>query len=513
MRASRRRKPIRKSGTRTANSRPAKQPSRKAAERRGQAPIPLLSPPSGQTTLVHFILRPENLAVLFLFAVIYTKFIYSHAYELMIGASVPATLFVDLRIFYSAAQAAFTLDGNPYDPAYINTLLPEHVFPFLYPPIGLLQFYPYSFLTFEQAKLFSIAMNHLGLLALIYVTVFHLLKDVLDRPLRLAVLATFVLLYWPITQTIRLGQVNIMLTLALMIFFVALRSRRDGIAGMVLAVAVCIKTYPVLLALPLLMCQRVAPVAYAFATGVVLVGLTLVLMPFDVWMAWFTDILPKGGYGQAAEGFMSPAVPWNQGLNGVFAHAFIGLDTAGEGARVMYAPAAAKLLTYASTLVVLGITVAAILAARRRFPGNSAELSVLLFLPVLFLISPLSWNHHTLYLMPTLLLLLIMALDRLKSAPVFAVGILGVMVLLGMPLPNAARAFELEFLSVLALWLVMVGLATGRLRLPAADGIATAGTAAKAGANTGAKAGAETTAGTPESAPFPPGSAPQPKGA
>lgn len=174
------------------------------------------------------------------------------------------------------------------------------------------------------------------------------------------------------------------------------------VGAALLVLAVLLKTYPLVL-LPLLFI-----IGYRRAVALTLAGLgavalaSLVILPSGLWAEWLNVIVPSGAPGAAPSGLFSPAAVWNQSLNGVFARLF----TESEWSHpLLVNPALARALTWGSAGVVL-LTTAAVAWRVRTWP-DALDRVLRVALPAIFLVAPLSWEHHLVYTLPSVLTLLL----------------------------------------------------------------------------------------------------------
>ncbi len=389
---------------------------------------------------------------LFLAVSLFAKFIYSFAYQPIFEPEFTDANFIDLNIFFSAAHATFNQGLSPYDVETLKAIRGPDTLPFLYPPPGLLQFYPLSWLTFEQAVIFQVAASHAALLGIIYLIARHFAQPfATGRYLTMMFAALFVMWFWPVAVTLKLGQINIFLAFFLTLFWVLVREKKDLSAGMVLALCVAIKTYPVLLGLPLLIHGRYRALAGAIGMGAALLIVTLFVVPFEAWQAWFHDVAPNGGLAKMPEGMFWPGAPYNQSLNGVFTRLFdLDQNSSGPGAQW------ARGLGYAAVLTVLVVSALAarVIAVSRQRHG--LEWSIAIFFLAQFLIAPFTWNHHATYLLPVVVLTMFASVTQLRVRPISALIALGACLTLSLPLSASLLNFNVAFLAVFALWVAAV---------------------------------------------------------
>ena len=179
------------------------------------------------------------------------------------------------------------------------------------------------------------------------------------------------------------------------------------LAAFFLALAILLKTYPIILIPLLLLTRRWRESLYTVGWLGLAVIVSLFILPNAVWHDWLVNVFPTGGYMNTPAGMYPPAAIWNQNLNGFFARAFTENSWSNP---VSVNTDLARLLTYAAAglaAVITGLTV----WYSRSYKDN-LDRTMLVALPAMYLIAPFSWEHHLVYLLPSILILL-------NSRPVF----------------------------------------------------------------------------------------------
>lgn len=352
------------------------------------------------------------LGLIFLF--LYVPFVIDHGF---LAASQPS---MDLPSFYYASEATFERDVSPYTPTAwqgLQNRLQQRVYPYLYPPPSLLFFAPLSSVPYQVAKTLVLVGNHLALLALLYLLLFRIMTAA--RPwssaaatgegsrllgwLILPLLVLYALHFQPVVVTLDHGQINLAVLVLLSLFWIGLRERRPGaLSALPLAGAILLKTYPAMF-LPLLIIRRRWRTA-AWTAGYVaaMSGLAWFVLPRQVWRDWMADVLPTGGYANTLFGGLPPALPWNQSFNGFAARLF---QQPGYAWRAD--PFLAKALPLVLALVVVGtLTWLAFRLSRRRETRYLNDEFVLVLISI-YLVAPLSWEHHLVFVLPGAMLALV----------------------------------------------------------------------------------------------------------
>lgn len=310
---------------------------------------------------------------------------------------------VDLAAFYAASVQAFANGLSPYDVEALRQIRGDGVItpPFIYPPTSLILFYPLSFFSWSGAQLTVWISNLLVVGVLAWLLPLALCR--LDIGKRFAMVATClfaILLFGPIVVAMHHGQINLFLLLCLSAFWVLARSGRAVGAAIFLTLAILLKTYPIVL-LPLLGCiGKKREIAYTSASLVVAFVVSCVILPTGLWTEWTTQIAPSGLYTHSPEGLHQPAAIWNQSLNGIFCRFF----TESEWSTpFVINPGLARICTYTCAGLVILLGFWGVMRCRRY--ARSFDRIMLIALPSLYLIAPLSWEHHLVYLLPVLLML------------------------------------------------------------------------------------------------------------
>ena len=408
------------------------------------------------------------LALIFLF--IYIPFLTNHGFRAVDKKN------VDLPSFYYATDATFNEGRSPYRAGSWQRTqgeLNQKVFPYLYPPPSLLLLAPFSWFSYSALKVLVLVLNHLCVLALIYLLLFRVFavampgapptdsSQDLQRWLVLPLLILYTLQYHPLVVTMEHGQINLIVLLLISLFWLALRAQSHAaLIALPLAGAILLKTYPVLF-LPLLLIRRKFRIA-AF-TGLyiaALVGVSLVVLPGKVWSDWLNFVLPTGGYAATPYHLFSPAMPWNQSLNGFTARMFLHPSYA-----LNLNPGLARAVPYLAAVGIIGTLVYLALQLTKRRETRYVNDELVLVLLSIFLVAPLSWEHHLVFVLPAAMLALIQITTGQTSLKIgipvgLAVG------LMAWPMPFLFQIeghgllsllVSLKFFAVAGLWFYFVG--------------------------------------------------------
>jgi hypothetical protein len=397
---------------------------------------------------------PKWLPLLMIFFFLYGTFLYEHGWKYRDAPN------KDLPSFYAASVSVFDLGESPYNFEHLGTLMDRdvYVYPYLYPPPSLLFFFPLSALTYADARHLVLIVNQLLFLFLIWAIPLSLFRA---RPKHdfavIALCIVYSLTFYPAVVTLEHGQVNILLLVFFVLFWLFARKEKAVLAAFFLALAILLKTYPIIIIPLLLLTRRWRESIYTVAWLGLAVIISFLVLPNTIWHDWLVNVLPSGGYMITPAGMYPPAAIWNQNLNGFFARAFAG----GEWSNPIWVnPALAKFLTYVTAGLISAVTALAVWRSRNF--KDSLDRTMLVALPAMYLIAPFSWEHHLFYLLPCILILIN---SRPLFGPVpkamFYLLSFATAFLLGLP-----TGLEFKFYAVIVLWGLCAVTACKGIELP-----------------------------------------------
>ncbi|MCK0089847.1 mannosyltransferase [Rhodococcus sp. F64268] len=283
---------------------------------------------------------------------------------------------VDLHVYVDGSAAL--LSGELYDFTYSRDT-PDFPLPFTYPPFAALVFLPLHYLPFG---LLGIMWLLLTIAALFYVI--RIALELLVGPAAHDDRWTSVALVWtaiavwtePVRTTLDYGQINVFLVLAVM---VAVRSSRWWLSGGLVGVTAGIKLTPAITGVYFLARRRWREAffsAVAFGATVVVSAVLLGEQARTYFTSLFGDADRIGPVGSV----------WNQSLRGALSR-LLGRDV-DTGAVWIVAVAVCALLAVAAW----------------RSLGPDDRLGTLVIVQLFgLLISPISWVHHWVWVVPMLL--------------------------------------------------------------------------------------------------------------
>ncbi|GFM20192.1 MULTISPECIES: mannosyltransferase [Mycobacteriaceae] len=313
--------------------------------------------------------------------------------------------FVDLHVYVGGA-ATLGRPGELYDFVYADQT-PDFPLPFTYPPFAAVVFYP---LTLVPFGLLALAWQ-LGIVAALYGVVRTSQRLLTVAPChdarRVAMLWTAVGIWTePLRSTFDYGQINVVLVLAVL---GAVYSSRWWLSGLLVGLAAGVKLTPAVSGLYFLGARRWGAAVFSGVVFVATVGLSLLVVG-DQARYYFTDLLGD------ADRVGPVGTSFNQSWRGAISR-ILGYD-AGYGPWV---------------LAGIVVTAALALLAWRAVGGARDRLAAIVIVQLFgLLLSPISWTHHWVWVIPLMIWLLHGPLARRPGARVLGWGWLA-LTLVGLP--------------------------------------------------------------------------------
>jgi alpha-1,2-mannosyltransferase len=281
--------------------------------------------------------------------------------------------FVDLHV-YLGGSAAIDHPGTLYSYVYADQT-PDFPLPFTYPPFAAVVFYPLHLLPFGLvAFLWQIAT-----MAALYgaIRLSQRLMGVAAAGRRVAMAWTAVAIWIePLRSTFDYGQVNVLLMAAVLW---AVCTPRWWLSGLLVGVAAGIKLTPAITGVYLVGARRWAAAVFSAVVFVATIGIS-VLVVGDQARYYFTELLGDAHrVGPIATSFNQS---WRGGISRILGH------DVGFGPPLLAAVAVTAVL--------------AVLAWRAL--DSSDRLGRLLVVELFgLLLSPISWTHHWVWLVPLMI--------------------------------------------------------------------------------------------------------------
>ncbi|MDX1996801.1 MAG: glycosyltransferase family 87 protein [Thermoanaerobaculia bacterium] len=333
------------------------------------------------------------LAAIVVFGLVYGNFLLQYGWRDW------QILNVDLPSFHLASHLAFQEGRSPYDretflargPAY-----DQNIFPFFYPPPSLLLLWPLSWWSYPAAATGFLVVQHLLLVLWLWLVVrFTRAQSGTALPW---LIACGLVACYPVLNTFLHGQVNLLTSVLLLTAGLGYRRGRTGLTAFPLAGAILLKQSPVILLILLVLRRRWRALA---ATVAILAAATLAsyaLLPAEAWRDWLVEVRPTLGYGRVPQALFAPSCAFNQSVNGAVARFFLPADCGVQ----QEVPVGGRWLT---VLLAAVLGAASLFALARRGSSQKDDpwtntRDFALFLPLGFLLSPLSWLHHLVIVLP-----------------------------------------------------------------------------------------------------------------
>ncbi len=252
--------------------------------------------------------------------------------------------------------------------------------PFTYPPFAAIAFALVSFVPYQLSLKLSVAVDIIALLAALWFTLGGLGYRAGKVRLGATLLGTAVV-FWtePVLRTIYLGQVNLVL-MALIVWDLTQpdTDKSRWWKGFGTGIAAGIKLVPLIFIPYLLVARKFRQAAMAGAGFAFSVLLGFVIMPADSAKWWFTGLFAEGG----RTGFIGWA--GNQSLEGIIVRL---IGSVHDAAPVWLA-------------VALLVGLAGVVAAGFLDRKGRAMLALLTAALTGLLVSPISWDHHWVWIAP-----------------------------------------------------------------------------------------------------------------
>ncbi len=289
--------------------------------------------------------------------------------------------FVDLHVYLGGA-AALDHPGTLYDYVYADQT-PDFPLPFTYPPFAAVLFYPLQLLPFGPVAF----AWELGIVAALYGVVRISQRLLRDRnpsaagSRRVAMLWTAVGIWIePLRSTFDYGQVNVFLVLAVLY---AVYGTRWWLSGLLVGLAAGVKLTPAVSGLYFLGARRWAVLVLSAVVFFLTIGVSALVVGGQTRF-YFTELLGDASrVGPIGTSFNQS---WRGGISRILGH------DAGYG-----------------PIVLIGIAVTAVLAlmAWRAVGGAEDRLAAIVIVQLFgLLLSPISWTHHWVWLIPLMMWLL-----------------------------------------------------------------------------------------------------------
>ena len=282
----------------------------------------------------------------------------------------------DVRIYHGAVN--WWYDGRPL----YSYLWKDSPYGFTYPPFAALLMAPMTVLSLQTVKVLHVLASSLVVVA----GTCWLVDPVARRhgwPRWFACAAAVPVVFAlePVRETIGFGQVNLFLAALVLADAAALRRGRAW-AGVGIGLAAAVKLTPGLFIMYLVLTRRwrAASVAAGTFAGAALVAFAV--DPPTSWQFWTSTLWQTDRVGRADK-------TSNQSVFGLLSR----LADPGDASRVVWA------------LLAVAVLVVAMRRAVRAFRAGDELVGVTLTGLAAVLVSPISWSHHLVWVVPALVVL------------------------------------------------------------------------------------------------------------
>ncbi|MFC4018072.1 glycosyltransferase 87 family protein [Micromonospora sp. GCM10011542] len=293
--------------------------------------------------------------------------------------------FFDLKVYYGALTWWVHDGGEIYD-----YLKPGTQYGFTYPPFAALVMLPMAYLPWSAAIVVSVLASVTTTALLIWWLVDPIARRAgWTRWYTLAVALCLVAAFEPMRETVNFGQVNTLLLFLVAVDLLRLLPAGNRWAGAGIGLATAIKLTPGIFIVYLLVTGRWRAALTASGTAAAVTLLAGALFPDASREFWTEALWNTGRVGELA--FVS-----NQSLRGVVAR----LDPEHPN-------------TLAWLLLVLGTLALWAWRSRAAVAAGDEATGLALTGAVMCLVSPVTWVHHLVWLLPALILLV----DNAMAAP------------------------------------------------------------------------------------------------
>ncbi|GAA4247774.1 hypothetical protein GCM10022255_024980 [Dactylosporangium darangshiense] len=292
--------------------------------------------------------------------------------------------FFDLKVYFGAMDYWVNRGGDIYD-----YLTPGTPYGFTYPPFAAALMTPMSLVSWNVAIFISVTMNILAMLAILT----WLLKPVFKRQgwsfwFAMGIAMALAAAFEPIRETVNFGQVNILLLFLVVGDVLLLVRGGHRLGGIGIGLATAIKLTPGVFIVYLLITRRWRAAAVSAATATAATWAAATFAP-DASRVFWTDAMWN------TDRVGSPTFVSNQALTGLVGR--------------LFNPDPMKPLW----LLLVLITLAVWYWRTRRAIRNKDEVAGLALTGIVgCMVSPITWIHHLVWVVPSIVVLFDYATDR-----------------------------------------------------------------------------------------------------
>jgi alpha-1,2-mannosyltransferase len=357
---------------------------------------------------------------------------------------------IDIDVYRMGGQA--WLDGRPLydDGVEFHTPIGLNL-PFTYPPLAAIVFCPFAWLGMPAA---SVTITLITLALLVVSTMIVLTRLDVWSTARMVPGPAWLRRWWltalivaaaaiwlePIKSNFAFGQINVVLMT--LVIADCVPRRTPWPRGLLLGLGIALKLTPAVFLLYFLLNRDKRAMLTALASFVAATLAGFVLAWHDSWQYWSDTIRDTDRIGAAS-------LNTNQNVAGTLAR--LGLS---EHARF--------LPWVAACLLVLALTV---WAARRVLRAGEPTLAVICIALFGLVVSPVSWSHHWVWMLPTVVVTAVLAW-RHRNAALAVISAAGVALMVWTPIDLLPKHHELgavwwrQLAGVPYLWWALAAIVT-----------------------------------------------------
>jgi alpha-1,2-mannosyltransferase len=304
--------------------------------------------------------------------------------------------FIDLDV-YRLGVRQWLGGGDMY-----GTLPPTHDgarLPFIYPPFAAIALSPIALIPWGLAQVLSFGLAIAALSVTIYLCIRRLYPAAnLWTALVVSGFALPLALWLePVRETIGYGQINLILMMLVAVDCLVERPRWPR--GLLIGVAAAIKLTPAVFLLYFLLRRDVRATAVTMAAGALATALGFAILPSESMRYWF------GGFAGAA---------------GVSGSPYANNQTVKAALARLTLPQPVE--TGLWLLIAVVVLVAAVVGIWRALGSSNAVLAMVITSAAGLLLSPTSWSHHWVWIVPALLAMVVESVRTRSTGWIAASG-------------------------------------------------------------------------------------------
>lgn len=322
---------------------------------------------------------------------------------------------IDFPSYYYAAKLSFQLKTSPYTNTSWNIVKEEYknavnegpLYPFLYPPPSLPFFGLFTLLEYEPAKLLMLGLNHALVLAFVFLFFFKVI-DLHTYNLLPMAGAYYLYHFFPLILTIYTGQINFVILILILLTWLGVKEKwHPALTAIPLVLGIILKLYPALFFIVLFLRKEYKTIGYSLAYLVLISIVSTPFLPYGTWGDWVTNVASKG-YLEDVRGVITGR-PGNQSINALLIRTFYGMN-------IRFSPifTPASWIIHLSPYVLCGLIglLSLIATWKTRDWDNALELQFSIWLLAMFMVAPISWDHHLVLILPAIYISFLEAIRR-----------------------------------------------------------------------------------------------------